>query len=274
MGLIGLKDIEAARAALPRLVRRTPIIPLARDSAEIGQERCFLKCENLQVTGAYKIRAAFSVLNALPEQERAKGVVLMSSGNFAQAFALAGRLMDIPITVVILDQTSPYKVAATAGHGAKVHFCGTDALERQPTVERLAAEGGLIAIDTWEEPEITAGHGSIGLEIVEDFPDVQQVLVPVSSGGGASGISTAIKHLRPDVKVIGVQPERANAAYVSLQEGKPVTIDYWDSIADGLSAVRPGAFPFRHLQRYLDGIVLISEADIANAFCILPCLSG
>ncbi len=269
MEYIGLKDIEAARAALPAPVRRTPIIPLARDSVEIGQERCFLKCEHLQVTGSFKVRAAFTMLNALPEQARTKGVVLASSGNFAQAFAYAGRTMGVPITVVMLDHTSPYKVAVTEGHGAKVHFCGTDALERQPTVERLAGEGGLTAIDTWEEPQITAGHGSIGLEIMEDFPDVQQVLVPVSSGGGAAGIATAIKQRRPDVKVIGVQPERANAAYVSLQEGKPTAIDYWDSIADGLSAVRPGAFPFRHLQRYLDDIVLIREVDIANAFCTL-----
>lgn len=269
MDTIELKDIEAARNALPPMIRRTPIIPLARDSAEIGQERCFLKCENLQVTGAYKPRAAFTMLNALPEATRTKGVVLTSSGNFAQAFAYAGRTMNVPITVVMLDGTSPYKVAVTEGHGAKVHFCGTDALDRQPTVERLAAEGGLIAIDTWEEPEITAGHGSLGLEIVENFPDVQQVLVPVSSGGGAAGIATAIKQLRPGVKVVGVQPERANAAYVSLQEGKPVTIDYWDSIADGLSAVRPGALPFRHLQRYLDDIVLVSETDIANAFCTM-----
>jgi threonine dehydratase len=177
--------------------------------------------------------------------------------------------MNVPITVVMLDSTSPYKVAATKGHGAKIHFCGTDALARQPTVERLASERGLTAIDTWEEPQITAGHGSIGLEILEDCPDVQQVLVAVSSGGCAAGIATAIKQLRPEVKVIGVQPERANAAYVSLQEGKPVTIDYWDSIADGLSAVRPGALPFHHLQRYLDDIVLISEADIAKAFCTL-----
>jgi len=267
--LTELKKIEAARAALPADIRRTPIIPLARESAEIGNERCFLKCENLQVTGAYKVRAAFTMLNALPEDARNKGVVLTSSGNFAQAFAYAGRTMGVSITVVMLDHTSAYKVQATQGHGGEVYFCGTDALERQPTVERLAVERGMTAIDTWEEPPITAGHGTIGLEIVEDFPDVQQVLVPVSSGSGAAGIATAVKERRPDVKVIGVQPERANAAYVSLEIGAPTTIDYWDTIADGLSAVRPGAFPFRHLQRYLDDIVLIREEDIANGFCIL-----
>jgi len=267
--LTELKNIEAARAALPADIRRTPIIPLARESAEIGSERCFLKCENLQVTGAYKVRAAFTMLNALPEDVRNKGIVLTSSGNFAQAFAYAGRTMGVSITVVMLDHTSDYKVRATQGYGGEVYFCGTNALERQPTVERLAVERGMTAIDTWEEPPITAGHGTIGLEIVEDFPDVQQVLVPVSSGGGAAGIATAVKERRPDVKVIGVQPERANAAYVSLEVGQPTAIDYWDTIADGLSAVRPGAFPFRHLQRYLDDIVLIREEDIANGFCTL-----
>jgi threonine dehydratase len=267
--LIDLGQIEAARAALPAYIRRTPILPLARDSAEIGDERCFLKCENLQVTGSYKVRAAFTVLNSLSEEARSRGVVLTSSGNFAQAFAYVGRRMGVPITVVMLDRASPYKVRATEGHGGEVYFCGTDALERQPTVERLARERGMTAIDTWEEPPITAGHGTIGLEIVEDFPGVEQVLVPVSSGGVAAGIATAVKERRPDVKVIGVQPERANAAYVSLAAGAPTAIDYWDSIADGLSAVRPGAFPFRHLQRYLDDIVLIREVDIANAFRVL-----
>ncbi len=264
--LITLEDIDRTRAGLPGFLRRTPILPLARTSEEVGRERLFLKLENLQVTGAYKPRAACAVLNALSPEQRAKGVVLTSSGNFAQGFAYAGARMGVPITVVMLDRASPYKVEATRAHGAEVVFCGNDALARQPMVERIARERGMTAIDTWEEAPIAMGHGSIGLEIVEDMPEVERVLVPVSSGGVAAGIATAIKLRRPDVAVIGVQPERANAAYVSLQRGEPTTIDYWDSIADGLSAVRPGAFPFRHLQRYLDGIVLVGERDIARAF--------
>lgn len=264
--LITLEDIQAARARLPDIVRRTSILPLSRDSAEIGQETLFLKTENLQVTGAYKVRAAFTMLNALTPAQRARGVVLTSSGNFAQAFALAGKIMGVSIVVVMMDRTSSYKIEATRGYGAEVVFCGNDALARQPTVERLAKERGMTAIDTWEEPPIVAGHGTIGLEIVEDCPGVAQVLVPVSSGGVAAGVATAVKQSRPEVRVIGVQPERANAAYVSLQRGEPTTIDYWDSIADGLSAVRPGAYPFRHLQTYLDEIVLISEQQIAEAF--------
>ena len=264
--LTTLDEIKAARDALPAAVRRTPILPVARDSREVGRETLFLKCENLQVTGAYKIRAAFTVLRSLTDEQRQRGVVITSSGNFAQAYAFAGNSMGVPIVVVMLDSTSAYKVENTKGYGAEVGFCGTDALARQPTVDRVAEERGMTAIDNWEYPPIVAGHASIGLEIVEDAPDVETVLVPVSSGGVAAGIASAVKLSNPKVKVIGVQPERANAAYVSMQTGEATAIDYWDSMADGLSARRPGEYPFRHLQEYLDDIVLISEQDIADAF--------
>ena len=264
--LTTLEDVRRARAALPAAVRLTPLLPLARDAAEIGAERLFLKCESLQVTGVYKVRAAFHVMHEMAPEARGRGVVLTSSGNFAQAFAYAGRLLDVPIVVVMLDGTSAYKVEQTRAHGAEVVFCGSDAAQRQPTVERIARERGMTAIDTWEERPIPAGHGTIGLEILEQCPQVEQVLVPVSSGGVAAGIAAAVKLSRRDVRVIGVQPERANAAYVSRQAGRPTAIDYWDSMADGLSAVRPGEFPFAHLERFLDDIVLIAEADIAAAF--------
>lgn len=264
--LITLEDIERTRAGLPDVVRRTPILALARESAEVGRETLFLKCENLQVTGAYKVRAAFAVMNTLTAEQRSRGVVLASSGNFAQAFAYAGAMTGTPIVIVMLDRASPYKVEATRGYGAEVVFCGNDALSRQPMVEKIGRERGMTAIDTWEERPIAMGHGSIGLEIVEDMPAVETVLVPVSSGGVAAGIAAAVKLRRPDVRVVGVQPENANAAYVSMQKGGPTTINHWDSIADGLSAVRPGEFPFRHLQAFIDEIVLVSERDIATAF--------
>lgn len=267
--LTTLDQIRACRAALPKTVRRTPILPLARESAEVGRERLFLKAENLQVTGAYKPRAAFAVLQSLSPEERRRGLVMTSSGNFAQAFAYAGNAMGVPIVVVMMDRASPVKVAQTRGYGAEVVFSGNDPLGRQPMVERIAAERGMAHVDSWEHPAIAAGHGSIGLEIVEDAPEVEQVLVPVSSGGMAAGIATAIKEMRPDVKVIGVQPEGANAAFLSMKAGQPTTINHWHSMADGLSAVRPGSHPFRHLQRYMDEIVLISEQDIADTFRVL-----
>ncbi len=263
--LTTLADIRRVRAGLPPAIRRTPILRLAREAAEVGKEKLHLKAECLQVTGAYKPRAAFAVVDALPPEARAKGLVLTSSGNFAQAFAYAGARGRLPVVVVMLDTTSPYKINAARDFGAEVVLCGTDALARQPSVERIAAERGMTPVDTWEAPPIVAGHGSIGLEILEDDPDVETVLVPVSSGGGAAGIAAAIKQSRPSVRVIGVQPERANAAYVSLQRGTPTVIDDWETMADGLSAVRPGEYPFRHLQRYLDEIVLVTESEIAEA---------
>jgi len=266
--LVDFKDMQDARARLHKTVRHTPIVPLARNATEVGAEKLYIKCENLQVTGAYKVRAAFTMLDRLSAAQKTKGVVLASSGNFAQGFAYAGRLMGIPIAVVMLNETSPYKLDATREHGAEVVFC-KDALARQPMVEEVAAARGMTAIDTWEEYWITAGHASLGIEMCEDLADVEQVLVPVSSGGVAGGVAAAVKHLRPDVRVIGVQPERANAAYVSRQAGTPTAIDYWDSIADGLSARRPGERPFAHLQAYIDDIVLVSEADIGRAFVTL-----
>ena len=264
--LITLEEIKAARNALPDVIRRTPILPLSRDSAEVGREKLFLKAENLQVTGAFKVRAAFNMMNSIAPERLKNGLVLTSSGNFAQGFAYAGACMGVKVVVVMLDQTSPYKIQATEGYGAEVFLCGTDASARQSIVEQIAADRDMMAIDTWEERPILAGHGSIGLEIIEDCPDVEQVLVPASSGGVAGGIAAAVKLSRPEVKVIGVQPERANAAYVSLEKGEPTAIDYWDSMADGLSAVRPGEFPFKHLQAHLDEIVLISEQDTAETF--------
>ncbi len=264
--LTTMADIERARQALPDGIRRTPVMPVAPDSGWVGRERLFVKCENLQVTGSYKPRAAFTVLASLTDAQRSRGVVMSSSGNFAQGFAWAGREAGVPITVVMMDQSSPFKVAATRGYGAEVVFCGTSAANRMPTVERLARERGLTPIDVFEHPPIPAGHASIGLEILEDHPDVERILVPVSSGGLAGGIATAVKLTRPQVEVIGVQPDGANATYLSLREGAPVTIDHWQSMADGLAALRPGDWPFRHLQAYLDDIVQVSEQDIADAF--------
>jgi threonine dehydratase len=266
--LVTLAEIERARARLPDVVRQTPILPLARNAQEIGQESLFLKVENLQATGAYKLRAAFTHLDGLSAQDRRRGVVLQSSGNFAEAFAFAGRLMVVPVVVVMLRATSDYKVAQTRDHGAEVVFID-DPLERAGVVERLAAERGLTAVDSWSDRRIIAGHGTIGLELVEQMANVETVLVPVSSGGLAAGMATAVRLLRPEARIIGVQPEQANAAYLSLAEGQPVTISHWDSIADGLSARYPGALPFAHLQAYLERIVLISESDIGQAYTVL-----
>lgn len=242
------------------------MIPLARNPSEVGREELLLKAENLQVTGAYKPRAAFTVLGSLTAEQRKRGVVLSSSGNFAQAFAYAGAVLGIPIVVVMMEQTSASKVEATRAYGAEVVFCGTEFFAREPTVLEIASKRGMTPIDIYETPEVMIGHGTIGLEILEQVPDVTTVLVPISSGGLSAGVAVAVKESDPSIRVIAVQPERANAAHLSWQRGEPTTIDHWDSLADALSARRPGTLPFEHLLRYLDDILLISEAELAAAF--------
>ena len=269
MGYVTLEEIEAARRSLPPIVRQTPLLPYASDPAEIGCERLFLKLENLQAIGAYKVRAAFTMIAALTPEQQARGIVFASSGNFAQAFALAGKHYRVRTHVVMLASTSSYKVEATRALGAEVDLFDGPALDRQARVEELGRQLGMTVVDTWEEHPIIAGHGTLGLEILDDLSDVEQILVPVSSGGLAAGVATAVKSRASHVRVIGVQPRGANAAYLSLAAGHPVAIDAWHSIADGLSARRPGNHPFMHLKRYLDEIVLIEERDIAVAHVML-----
>jgi threonine dehydratase len=266
---VTLEEIQAAARALPSLVRRTPVLPCALTPQAIGDERLFLKLENLQSIGAYKVRAAFTMVASLSPEQRGRGIALTSSGNFAQAFALAGKYYGVRTAVVMLASTSPYKIDATRALGAEVDLFAGPPLDRQRRVEELGRQKRMTVIDTWEEHAIIAGHGTLGLEILEDFPSVEQILVPVSSGGMAAGVATAVKLAAPQVRVIGVQPVKANAAYLSLKAGRPVSIDDWDSIADGLSARRPGENPFAHLQRHLDEIVLIQERDIGSAHMAL-----
>ena len=261
---ITLEGIVDAWERMGPPVRVTPILPLARSSAEAGRERLFLKAENLQVTGAYKARAAFHILRSLDDERRRKGIVMSSSGNFAQAFAYAGSVVGSRVTIVMPEFTAEIKVRSTREYGAEVVLCPTFA-DRDPTVERVAAEQGMIPLHCFEDPEVPIGHGSIGLEILEQVPDVETILIPVSSGGLAAGIAVAVKESRPDVTVLGVQPEMGNAAYVSWQAGEVRAIDHWESMADALSARWPGELPFRYLQRYLDDILLVSEDAIAEA---------
>ncbi len=269
MSFVTLDEVRAAAERLPSIVRHTPLWPCALDWTQVGDERLFLKLENMQPTGAFKIRAAFNMAASLTPEQRRMGLVFASSGNFAQAFALAGTYFGIRTCVVMLATTSPYKIEATRALGAEVDLFDGPAIDRQRRVEEIAEQRGMASFDTWEEHEIIAGHATIGLEVVTELPDLEQVLVPVSSGGLAAGVATAVKHLAPRARVIGVQPREANAAYRSLTAGEPVAINDWSSIADGLSARRPGERPFAHLQRYIDEIVLIDEQDIAVAHMAL-----
>ena len=263
-GELTYSRIVEAKERMAPPVRVTGILPLARTADEVGRERLFLKSEHLQVTGSYKARSAFNILRSFEGERRRRGIVLSSSGNFAQAFAYAGRVLDSPVAIVMPEYTAEVKVEGTREYGAEVVLCPTFA-DRDPAVEQVGAERRMVILHTFEDPEVAVGHGTIGLEVVEQLPEVETVLIPVSSGGLAAGIALAVKERRPDVTVLGVQPEGGNAAYVSWQAGEVRAVDHWESMADALSARRPGKLPFEYLQRYLDDIVLVSEEAIAEA---------
>lgn len=266
--MVTLAEIEAARAALPPEVRVTPVLP-SEELAEAAGAPVWLKCENLQVTGSYKARATFTLLHNLPPEQRQRGAALSSSGNFAAAFGYMGRLLGIPTAVVMQEHTSPLKIARTRRYGAEVVLCPNDFDTRWRTLYSLEPERGYRAINTFEDPDVLRGHGTLGLEIVEQVPAVRTILVPVSSGGLIAGLATAACERRPGVRIIGVQPEGSRAAHDSFRRGEVVRAERVETICDALVAYHPGHLPFAHIRRYVEDIVLVPEEAVKRAMCWL-----
>ncbi|MFK7602892.1 threonine/serine dehydratase [Deinococcus sp. SM5_A1] len=259
--LVTLADIQAAQTRLNGWVGRTPLIAFPN-------ENLWLKAENLHPTGAFKLRGAFNKLLSLTADERARGVVAHSSGNHAGAVAHAARALGIPAVVVMPSGAPQTKLAATRACGAEVVLVGNASEERASRARELATERGLTPVPPYDDPQIIAGAGTVGLEILEDLPTVGTVLVPVSGGGLISGVATAIKTLRPDVRVIGVEPELAADAQASLRAGQRVN---WDpaqvarTLADGLRVTTLGELTWEHIRAHVDDIVTVSEAQMRRA---------
>lgn len=262
--LVTLAEIQAARAALPPQVVRTPLLR-AEELDPAADTPVWLKAENLQITGSYKARATFTLLNNLPAQYRERGAALSSSGNFAGAFAYMGRLLGIPTAVVMQEKTSPLKIARTRAYGGEVILCPNDFDARWATLFALEPERGIHAFNTFEHPDVLRGHGTIGLEMVEALPEVDTILIPVSSGGLIAGVATAVKELRPQVRVIGVQPAGSNATYLSVKNGEVTRIGEIDTICDALIAAHPGHLPFAHIQKYVDELVVVPDNEVKSA---------
>jgi len=260
--LVTLGQIQTAAKAIKPFIYETPLLP-APELSRVCGGRAFLKAENLQITGSFKIRAAMNSVLNLPSKN-IKGVVASSSGNFAQALAWAGSQLKIPVTIVMEKRSSPLKVSRTRQYGAEVVFCEDNFPSRDRTVEVLKKERELVPLHPYNLPEVIAGNGSIGLEIFAQLPNVDTVLVPVSGGGLISGIAVAIKEQRPSVKIIGVQAETSNAAYLSFKRGEIVTLEAPVTIADGLRA-SPKEITFAHIQKYVDDFVLVSDDEIKQA---------
>ena len=263
--MIGMEDIEVARRRLRGVALRTPLVPCP--PGEEGRALYF-KPESLQPTGAFKVRGAYNKISSLSDEERGVGVVAHSSGNHAQAVAYAARELDTRAVVVMPREASSVKLDATAKFGAKIILVGPDSAERSRKAEELAQEHGYIPVPPYDDEVIMGGQGTIGLEILEDLPDVETVLVPVSGGGLIGGISAAIKLSRPEVRVIGVEPELAADARASLKSGRLVEFSADQvsrTVADGLRVRRLGEAPFEHIRAFVDDIITVTEEEILEA---------
>ncbi len=256
--MITLRDIREAQRRIERVAIRTPTLPLKF----FDRPDTFVKCENLQRSGAFKIRGA---VNKISRLRRPKGVVAYSSGNHAQAVALAAKLRSIPAIIVMLDQSVAHKVERTRGYGAEVVFGGDSSEAIQKRAEEIAAERGYDLIPPFNDPDIIAGQGTVGLEILRDLDDVRAVVVPIGGGGLCSGIATAVKESNPRVKIFGVEPEGAPKMYRSIREGSLVTLPApTRTVADGLKPVRASELTFSVVSRYVDDLVLVSDDEIVS----------
>jgi threonine dehydratase len=267
--LVSLADIQAARQRIGSAARLTPLIEVSladhAQSPEPRAESLFLKCENLQPMGAFKIRGAFNMLAQLTPDERRRGVITYSSGNHGQAVALAARTLGAPAVIVMPTTAPAVKVEGAKSYGAEVLFEGRTSSERKARAEREAAARGLIMVPPFEHAWIVAGQGTVGLEILEQRPDTGTVFVPVGGGGLLAGVAAAIKLSRPPVRVVAVEAEGAAKMKRSIEAGQPITLEKVDTIADGLMPVRPGDLTFAHAQRFVDEFVTVSDAQIAAA---------
>jgi len=268
--MVTLDDIRTAHRTIQGVALHTPLVPFPAQPENSHWLYC--KAENLQPIGAFKIRGAYNKVASLTEAERARGVITYSSGNHARAVAFAARKFGARAVIVMPGNTPAVKRDATAALGAEIVLVGPASSERQQKAEALAAEHGYVMIEPYNDEKIVAGQGTCGLEILQDLPDVDLVLSPVSGGGLLSGTATAIKLQNPRVKVIGVEPELAGDTQESFRTGKIVT---WPAekttrtICDGLRTQSVGEIPFAHIQKYVDDIITVSEDQIRAAMCRL-----
>ncbi|MGA8153314.1 MAG: threonine/serine dehydratase [Terriglobales bacterium] len=268
--MVTLNDIREAQARLRGVAVRTPLIEshIHRNNRSSDARKLYLKPENLQPIGAFKLRGAYNKIASLTPEELSRGIITYSSGNHAQGVAYAACALGAKAVVVMPSNAPALKREATAALGAEVVLVGPGSSERQQKAEELAARHGYVIVPPYNDELIIAGQGTMGLEILEDLPEVETVLVPVGGGGMISGIASAIKLSRPSVQVIGVEPELAADAQASLRSGKLVELPAEEvsrTAADGLRTQSLGPITFEHIRRYVDDIVTVSEYEIRQA---------
>lgn len=269
MKLVTLAEIEAARKRIAGVALRTPLV---RWPGSADKQELYLKAECLQPIGSFKLRGAYNMVAQLSPAECKRGIIAHSSGNHAQGAAYAARARGVRATIVLPSTAPKIKVEATRALGAEIVISGPDSADRIKQSEELAAKHGYVMVPPYNHRHIIEGTGTIGLEILEDMPDCKLVLAPVSGGGLISGVAAAIKQRKPNVKVVGVEPEIAADAQASLKAGKRITFDpakVNQTIADGLRTTPVGEIPFEHIYKYVDDIVTVTEHEIKKAVKML-----
>ena len=262
--LVTITDLKRAAEVLKPVAVRTPLLFDDVLSEKLGVDIRY-KPECLQRAGAFKFRGAYNYLHSLPEDVRARGVVAPSSGNHGQGVAMAARLFGVPATVVMPTNVTAPKRAGAERLGAKVVLAGTTTQDRYEKALEIAREQGSTLVHPYDDPMIIAGQGTVGLEIAEDLPEVETILVPVGGGGLSAGVATAIKLTLPNVRVIGVEPVSAPKLYRARQKGAPVRLESTRGLADGLLATEIGGRPFLHHQAYIDDVVLVDDDPLKDA---------
>ena len=261
MTFVTLDEIKAARERIKGVARVTPLA----DVSALAGRPLFLKCESEQPGGAFKIRGAYNMMSQLPPGELARGVITYSSGNHGQAVAISAHTLGAP-SVVVMPTTAPaIKIEGAKKFGAEVVFAGTTTLHRKAKAEEIAAARGLTMIPPFDDPQIIAGQATLGLEILEQRPEVRTILVPIGGGGLVSGVAAAVKQAQPGVAIVGVEPAGAASMKSSVDAGEIRTLEHVQSIADGLLAVRPGELNFAHVRRFVDRLITVDEEAIAAA---------
>ena len=266
--MVTLDDIRKSREAVYRVARRTPTLRPESLSKHLGVD-LYLKAECLQRTGSFKVRGAANKLASLTEEERARGVIAASAGNHAQGVAVAAAAMGVEATVVMPEHATLAKLSATRSYGANVVQHGSDFGAAVSLARQLAEERDLVFVSAFDDEQIITGQGTLGLELIEECPMAETIIVPVGGGGLISGIATALKAVRPEVKVIGVQSAAAPAAALSLQQGRSIRETPGPTLADGVAIPEPGALTLEAMQQYVDAIVTVDEEAIAQAIVLI-----
>ena len=258
-----LRDFEDARARIDAHIKRTPLLT-SRQLSELTGYEVRLKAENLQTVGSYKIRGPLNKFAQMPEAQKRRGVVCSSAGNHAQGVALAARIYGIRAVVCMATNATPAKIAATKAYGAEVVLHGTIWDEANEKAKELVRDEGLTYVHPFDDAELIAGQGTLGLEIIQDWPEVDAVVVPIGGGGLIAGVSMAVKSVNPNIRVIGVESSDGPAMKASVDAGSLQTIDCRTMI-DGLRVRRAGELNFSVVQRFVDEIVTLPDRDIFDA---------